>query len=135
MLISRRTCTAVSLIAATALAGCYASSPPPLRGGGPGPAPIVSTPTSVDGEWVSTDGVALSRFYGGRFETLATDTGNRLSEGSYSYIDQSTVTISVTSLIRQTTTDVNCALVTSAQLNCTSSAGQQFSLLRRQGVS
>ena len=66
----------------------------------------------------------------------ATDTGNKLAEGSYSYTDQSNVSISVTSLIRQTTTQVNCAMVTQTQLNCTSSAGSQFSLVRRaSGVS
>jgi hypothetical protein len=87
-----------------------------------------------EGEWLSTDGVAMSRFTGGRFETLARDTGNKLAEGSYTQIDATTVSISVTSLIRQSTTQVNCAMVTQTQLNCTGSTGAQFSLIRHTGV-
>lgn len=109
---------------AIGLAGCQM--------GGQGPAPAVVQPTGVEGEWLSTDGVALSRFAGGQFETLAMDTRNKMATGSYSYTDARTVQISVTSIIRQTTSIVNCALVTTQQLNCTSSAGQQFVLVRRQ---
>lgn len=114
---------------AVALAGCQSAGPPPMRGGPVGPSAF---PTSgFEGEWMSTDGVAMSRFSGGVFETIANDTGNKLAEGSYSQIDASTVSISVTSLIRQTTTQVNCAMVTQTQLNCTGSNGSQFSLIRR----
>ena len=90
-------------------------------------------PSGVEGEWVSADGVAMSRFSGGVFETLATDTGNKLADGNYRHLDANTVTITVRSLIRQTTTQVNCALVSTTQLNCTGSTGQQFSLVRRPG--
>lgn len=114
---------------AVALAACQSAGPPPMRGGPAGPSTMPGS--GFEGEWISTDGVAISRFTGGRFETLATDTGNKLAEGSYSQVDASTVSISVTSLIRQTTTQVNCALVTQTQLNCTSSTGSQFSLIRR----
>jgi len=121
---------AVALVAmAVALAGCqgFSGSPSPR-----GPIMAAPAPTSnFDGEWLSTDGVAMSRFQAGYFETLATDTGNKLAEGNYTQVDPATVSISVTSLIRQTTTQVNCAMVTQTQLNCTSSAGQQFSLIRR----
>lgn len=95
------------------------------------PRPVPVQPTGVEGEWMSTDGVAISRFSGGIFETVATDTGNRLAEGSYRHRDQRTIEISMTSLIRQTTSAVNCALVSPSQLNCTSSSGQQFILTRR----
>lgn len=124
--------TAAVMFAAMAVAGCQnMAGPPPMRGGPTTP----TMRTGFEGDWVSTDGVAISRFTNGFFETLATDTGNKLAEGHYTQVDQSTVSISVTSLIRQTTTQVNCALVTPTQLNCTSSAGQQFSLMRRaQGI-
>jgi hypothetical protein len=120
--------SAAALALVVALAGCQMA--------GPGPRPItpaVPPPaqTAFEGEWLSTDGVAMSRFSAGIFETLATDTGNKLAQGTYTQVDASTVSISVTSLIRQTTTQVNCALVTTTQLNCTSSTGQQFSLVRR----
>ncbi|MBX9465917.1 MAG: hypothetical protein KL840_23605 [Aquamicrobium sp.] len=111
-----------------ALAGCQSMGEPQRRDRPVGPSAMQ---TGFEGEWVSTDGVAMSRFTAGRFETLATDTGNKLAEGNYSQIDASTVSISVTSLIRQTTTQVNCAMVSQTQLNCTGSTGQQFSLIRR----
>lgn len=112
-----------------ALAGCQMAGEPPMRNRPMIPPPMQQS--GFEGDWVSTDGVALSRFTSGRFETLATDTGNKLAEGSYTQLNPTTVSISVTSLIRQTTTQVNCAMVTQTQLNCTSSAGQQFSLIRR----
>ena len=111
---------------AVALAACQ-SGPPPASGPIAAPAPT----SGFDGEWMSMDGVASSRFNGGLFETLATDTGNKLAEGTYTHTSPNTVSISVTSLIRQTTTQVNCAMVSQTQLNCTSSTGQQFSLVRR----
>ncbi len=101
--------------------------------GGPGSGPVTVAPTGVEGEWLSADGVAVSRFSGGVFETVATDTGNKLADGNYSYLDAKTVQITVVSLIRQTTSTVNCALATQAQLNCTSSTGQQFILTRKIG--
>jgi hypothetical protein len=106
------------------LAGCVAAGP---DGGGP----IRSAPSAVEGDWMSADGVAISRFSGGIFETIATDTGNKLADGNYRHADARTVEITVRSLIRQTTSNVNCALVTQTQLNCTSSTGQQFILTRR----
>lgn len=120
--------TAVAAAASTvALAGCVTEVP--RRG-----PPIAAAPAGVEGEWMSTDGVAISRFSGGVFETVATDTGNKLADGSYVMTDPRSVQITVVSLIRQTTTSVNCALVTPAQLNCTSSQGQQFVLTRRGAV-
>lgn len=124
---------AVAAIAvALALAGCQNIGGPSRPGGGfshntPPPS------SGFNGDWMSTDGVAISRFTNGYFETLATDTGNKLAEGSYTQIDATSVSISVTSLIRQSTTQVNCAMISQTQLNCTSSAGSQFSLIRRAG--
>lgn len=122
-----RAASAIALVAA--LAGCQMAGPPPR----PGPMTPPPAQTGFEGDWMSTDGVAVSRFSGGIFQTMATDTGNKLAEGTYSQVDATTVSISVTSLIRQTTTQVNCALVTTTQLNCTSSTGQQFSLIKRAG--
>ena len=79
----------------------------------------------------SADGVAVSRLSGGVFTTTALDTGNKLADGSYKVTGSNTVEITVISLIRNTTSSVNCALVTGNQLNCTSSTGQQFVLTRR----
>jgi hypothetical protein len=119
--------SAASLAALTALGGCQMMDSRP--------APIAVQPAGVDGDWVSTDGIAISRFNGGRFETVATDTGNKLAEGNYRYANARTVEISLRSLIRQTTSNVNCAVASPSQLNCTSSDGNQFVLVRRTGVS
>ena len=116
---------AVAALAAT-LAGCM--------GGGPSRPSLGAAPTGVEGEWLSTDGVAVSRFSGGVFQTTALDTGNKLADGSYRMAGPSNVEITVISLIRQTTSNVNCALIATNQLNCTSSGGQQFVLTRRPAV-
>jgi len=117
------------LLALAVLAGC-------MSGGGPNQPPVSSAPTgAAEGDWLSADGVAYSRFSGGVFETLAVDTGNKLSEGSYRYATPTLVEITGRSLIRQAPISFNCAVVAAAQLNCTSSSGQQFILTRRQGVS
>lgn len=112
--------------ASAMLAGCVSTE----DGDGSGPRRYASR-SPFEGEWISADGVAISRFSGGRFETVATDTGNKLSDGSYYQSQPRLVTITVRSLIRQTTSNVNCSLVNPAQLNCTSSTGQQFVLIRR----
>ena len=101
-----------------ALAACQTAGP-----GGP-------APTSVDGQWMSSDGVAVSTFSGGTFTTNAVDTGNKLAEGSY-IVSGATVQIHGTSLIRQTPVSFNCLMVSTSQLNCTSAAGQNFVLTRR----
>lgn len=129
MLNARKLLSAAPLVAVMALAGCQMTGP-----GSMGPGSSASRQTGVEGDWLSTDGIAMSRFTGGAFETLAVDTGNKLATGSYRYADARTIEISVTSIIRQTTSSVNCALVTPQQLNCTSSTGQQFVLSRRPGV-
>ncbi|MFI0848227.1 hypothetical protein [Mesorhizobium sp. IMUNJ 23232] len=110
---------AIAILAA-GISGC-------VSGGPSGPTAAAS---AVEGEWLSSDGVAVSRLSGGVFTTNALDTGNKLADGSYK-VNGNTVEITVVSLIRKTTTNVNCALVAPNQLNCTSSAGQQFVLTRR----
>jgi len=126
MTIARKLIAVAAIAAAAAsLAGCVRSGP------GVG-GPISVAPRGVEGEWMSTDGVAVSQFSGGAFQTNALDTGNKLADGSYRMADARTVEITVRSLIRQSTTNVNCALVTPTPLNCTSSNGQQFVLTRRQ---
>ena len=111
------------LSAAMIVAGCSVS--------GPGSPPRISQPTGVDGEWVGTDGVAVSSFTGGQFRSTATDTGQLLATGSYRYVSQELVEITINSIIRQTTSKANCALVSDRQLNCTSGTGAQFTLVRR----
>jgi hypothetical protein len=100
------------------LAGCVAGAPR-------------SAESALEGQWTDAQGVAISTFSGGRFTTVANDTGARLSEGTYQFRDSQNVDISMTSLIRQTQINVSCALVTPTQLNCTNVQGQNFVLQRR----
>lgn len=113
------------LFVATTLAACQSSGPI-----GGGSIPATSANTSIDGNWVDANGI-VSSFNGGAFETRATDTNERLAEGSYRYLSQRLVEIDMRSIVRGTVSKVNCALVTQSQLNCTSSTGAQFSLTRR----
>jgi hypothetical protein len=126
MTIARKLFSIAALAAVSAgLSGCMTGGP----GGGP-----AAGASGVEGEWLSTDGVAVSRFSGGVFQTTALDTGNKLADGSYQMVDDRTVAITVRSVIRQTTSNVNCSLVAANQLNCTQSTGQQFVLTRRPAV-
>lgn len=127
MIDARRISMGLSLVALTVLAGCMASVPPMMTR----PAPVAVQQTGVEGSWIDAQGVGLSTFSGGSFQTVATDTGNRLSEGSYRYRDQSVVEVTGMSIINQTGISFNCALATTNQLNCTSATGQQFVLTRR----
>ena len=86
---------------------------------------------AAEGQWVGTDGVAVSTFANGAFSSNATDTGAKLAEGSYQYTDARSVSINFKSLIRKTSVSANCAVVTGTQMNCTSSSGAQFSLVRK----
>lgn len=99
--------------------------------GGYGPGRNVRAGSPVDGQWTDMQGVAISTFSGGAFQSVATDTGNKVSEGTYRMVGANNVEISMTSLIRQSQLRVNCMLASPTQLNCTNSTGQNFSLIRR----
>ncbi|RLP26884.1 hypothetical protein [Mesorhizobium sp. YM1C-6-2] len=105
------------------LAGCM--------GDGGGGSPSRPSQSGVEGSWIDAQGTGLSTLAGGSFSTVATDTGQKLAEGSYTLTNPTSVQINGTSLIRQSPISFNCLLVSARQLNCTSSAGQQFVLTRR----
>ncbi|WVT72714.1 outer membrane lipoprotein Omp10 [Sinorhizobium chiapasense] len=115
----------LTLIAtAAALASCQ-SSPRIIDEGGPS-----RQATGVEGSWVDPNGI-VSTFAGGTFSTRTTDTNQLLASGNYVNVSPTLVEINMTSLVRNTQSKVNCALVTQNQLNCTTDAGAQFSLARR----
>lgn len=116
---------AVILVAAGALAACTTSPPPPPGAGGG------IARSGVEGSWVDAQGTGLSTFSGGVFQTVATDTGQKLSDGSYRMTGPTSVEISGTSLIRQSPISFNCLMISTSQLNCTSATGQNFVLTRR----
>ncbi|MBZ9853719.1 hypothetical protein LB566_07905 [Mesorhizobium sp. CA13] len=115
----------MSVAAATmmGLAACATS--------GPDQPPLGAAPKGVEGAWIDAKGTGLSTFAGGTFTTVATDTGQKLSDGTYTMTGATSVEIHGTSLIRQTPVSFNCLLVSTSQLNCTSGAGQNFVLTRR----
>ena len=116
-----------ALASTLVISGCV-SAPPQ---GSQGPSRTIGGASIVDGQWMDMQGVAVSTFSNGMFQSVATDTGNRLSEGTYRQIDNNNISISMTLLIRQTQTQVNCSLASPTQLNCTNAGGQNFSLVRR----
>jgi hypothetical protein len=124
-MMTARNILSAGLVTATAvaLAACTTGGP-----GGPG---LPGTPRGVEGSWIDAQGTGLSTFQGGRFQTVATDTGQKLSDGSYRMTGATSVEISGTSLIRQAPVAFNCLMVSTSQLNCTSSSGQNFVLTRR----
>lgn len=120
-----RKIVSISIAAAglAALAACATS--------GPDQPPMAAAPKGVEGSWIDAKGTGLSTFASGTFTTVATDTGQKLADGSYTMTGATSVQINGTSLIRQTAVSFNCLLVSTSQLNCTSSGGQNFVLTRR----
>jgi len=130
MSIGGRFAAAAGLAMLAGLAGCSMSGP-----GYRQPGPVAVAPQSgIDGSWIDQAGTGITNFTAGRFETFASDTMQKLSEGSYTARPDGVVEISGVSLIRQSPIAFNCAVASQTQLNCTSSTGQQFVLTRRAGV-
>ncbi|OJF94513.1 outer membrane lipoprotein Omp10 [Pararhizobium antarcticum] len=91
--------------------------------------PIRMAPT-VDGTWADPNGI-ISTFSAGTFTTRTTDTNQLLASGNYVNVSPTLVEINMTSMVRNTQSKVNCAMVGVTQLNCTTDSGAQFSLSRR----
>jgi len=116
-----------SILALATLGGCVVDAPNYGYG-------TANRSGGVEGNWSDTGGVATSSFNSGVFVTVANDTGNRLAEGSYRYIDDRNVEINFTSLVRQQQVRANCLLINASQMNCTNDAGSQFTLVRRGAI-
>ncbi|KQY34032.1 MULTISPECIES: outer membrane lipoprotein Omp10 [Rhizobium/Agrobacterium group] len=87
-------------------------------------------PVGVQGAWVDPNGV-VSTFAGGTFSTRTTDTNQEIASGTYTNLSPQLVEINMYSVLRKTQSKVNCAMVTTSQLNCTTDSGAQFSLSRK----
>lgn len=111
--------------AGAALTSCM-SSPAPRA------LPPIEQPATVEGQWIDPNGI-VSSFQTGTFTTRTTDTNQLLASGTYTSTSPKLVEINMTSLVRNTQSRVNCALVTPNQLNCTTDSGAQFSLARKAG--
>lgn len=112
-------------VTATILSGCIATGP--NFGGGGGTVP--RTPTFAEGNW--QQGALASYVFGnGSFVGTATDTGNKVADGTYRYINANTIQISSFSAVQQKTIVANCLLINGATMNCTADSGSTFSLAR-----
>jgi hypothetical protein len=118
--------TGAALLLASLAASSCVSSP------GPRPLPPVAAQAgpTVDGRWVDKNGI-VSTFQTGSFATRSTDSNTLLASGNYTQLSPTLIEIRITSLIRNTQSKVNCALVSSSQLNCTTDSNTQFSLSRQ----
>lgn len=90
-------------------------------------------PQGIEGSWIGTDGIGISNFKNGQYTVTASDTGNRLAVGTYSYTTQTLAAVTFRSLLRGTTINANCQLMNPQQLNCTTSSGAQLVLRRHAG--
>jgi hypothetical protein len=98
-------------------------------------APIAALPQGAEGNWIGTDGVAISTLQAGIFSSRSAQTGEALTQGSYTYKDTQTIELSFYSIKKGIATQAACLLVSTTQMNCTLADGTQFTLLRYQGVS
>ncbi len=112
------------LSAAAALASCM--GPREVRQ----QPPAQMAPAGVEGAWVDPNGI-VSTFAAGTFTTRTTDTNQVLASGNYTNLSPKLVEINMTSMVRNTQSKVNCAMVSQTQLNCTTDSGAQFSLARK----
>ena len=114
----------LTILSAASLAACQAPREVQVS------QPQRVAPAGVEGNWVDPNGI-VSTFSAGTFTTRTTDTNQMLASGNYIKISPSLVEINMTSMVRNTQSKVNCALVNPSQLNCTTDSGAQFSLTRR----
>jgi hypothetical protein len=122
MMNARIAASAAFIIVTAAIAGCQSA---PDR-----PAPVNVPSSPVDGEWIGSDGVAISSLYGGRFQSRSVQTGETLTQGTYDFRDQNTIDLSFYSVKTQQQTAAACLLATPNQMNCTLGNGTQFVLMR-----
>jgi len=119
---ARIAASAAAIVLVAAIAGCQSAPDRPAR---------VDVPASpVDGEWMGTDGVAISSLYGGKFQSRSVQTGETLTQGSYKFRDQNTIDLSFYSVKTQQQTAAACLLAGPDKMNCTLGNGTQFVLTR-----
>ncbi|MGN6469254.1 MAG: hypothetical protein ACTHLC_06695 [Rhizobiaceae bacterium] len=122
MMNARIAASAAAIIVAAAIAGCQSAPDRPAR---------IDVPTSpVDGEWIGSDGVAISSLHGGNFQSRSVQTGETLTQGTYKFRDQNTIDLSFYSVKTQQQTAAACLLATPDRMNCTLGNGTQFVLTR-----
>ncbi|WP_394688002.1 hypothetical protein [Hoeflea sp.] len=111
------------------------------------PRPFPVQPQGVEGEWVDQNSrvsgvdtagqrsgseLVVSTIRGGRFESRSSASGLLVAQGTYTELSPNLIEINVTPLSAgRAPSVVRCALASQSQLNCTSSTGAQFTLVRQ----
>lgn len=115
-----RLSTAIAGLGLLALSGCQTAEVNPTAGGG-----------GLAGSWLPANGGYTASFNNGVFSTVAADTGNVISQGSYIAISESEVELTWTSNITGNTNIARCQRPDADTLDCTDDGGRQFVLRRR----
>jgi hypothetical protein len=111
------------------------------------PRPMAIQPQGVEGEWVDQNSrvsgvdtagqrsgseLVVSTIRGGRFESRSSASRLLVAQGTYTELSANLIEINVTPLSAgRAPSVVRCALASQSQLNCTSSTGAQFTLVRQ----
>jgi hypothetical protein len=106
-----------------ALAGCGETTRINQTAGGGG----------LTGQWAPDGGGYTAEFQNGAFRTVATDTGNVISSGSYVAVSGNSVELSWTSNITGQANSAKCERPTANELACTDAGGKPFTLRRVAG--
>lgn len=119
-------------LGATVLAGALLAA---CMGGGPRERPPVTerTGSAFEGDWIGTDGVALSTLRAGKFTSTSLKTGETLTTGTYAMRGADMIDLDFFSQKTGANTKAACLLANQNQMNCTLASGTQFTLTRRLG--
>jgi hypothetical protein len=114
-----------AMLATAALSSCTTEGERPMR--------VMPAQTSIEGSWTDPNGL-ISTFQAGNFNTRTTDTNQLLASGTYVKTSGNNLyEINMTSHVQNKQSRVNCALISSQQVNCTADSGAQFTLTRKAG--
>lgn len=120
----------IVVVATAFLSGCVSFGPGPISGPS-----VPRGPNFADGNW-QQGAIASYVFGNGSFVGTANDTGNKVADGTYRYVNANTIQISSYSAVQQKTIVANCLLVGGGTaMNCTNDTGLNFTLTRNVSVS
>ncbi len=93
------------------------------------PAPQVTVNTSgIDGKWNHTKGIFVANFNGGKFRSIATDTGKPVAIGQYKQVDSQNVQLEWYGGASQSVRKANCNLVSPDYMRCMQTNGSSFEM-------
>jgi hypothetical protein len=107
------------VLAMAAVSGCQTDKVNPTAGGG-----------GLAGNWNPETGGYTAQFDNGRFTTVASDTGNVISQGGYIAVSEKQVDLNWTSNVTGTQNSASCTRPDLNTLNCTDAGGKPFVLRR-----